>query len=307
MTTIEQLALRRPVEEDAAAIAAVCNSITRELYGTADAGEQEVRTWFGLPELEMFVAERGAEIVGYADVRRDDDGRRFPIDLRVPMGADRASVASALLDAAEAWARSQGRPGAIARGFLPQRDRELVAILEPAGYSLIRHSFNMLIELPERVEPVIWPDGFAVRSYDPVHDEQMVYECVEEAFADHWDHTRIPIEHWRAFMLRREDFDPSLWWLAEADGEPAGVCLNAWHFSGDRTFGWVETLGVRRPWRRRGLALAFLRNSFADFKRRGATRVGLSVDAESTTGAVQLYERAGMLVDRRNDTYEKAL
>jgi mycothiol synthase len=64
-------------------------------------------------------------------------------------------------------------------------------------------------------------------------------------------------------------------------------------------------LGVRRRWRRRGLGLALLLQSFTDFRRRGATRVGLGVDAESPTGAVSLYEQAGMQVVRRNDAYEK--
>ena len=53
---------------------------------------------------------------------------------------------------------------------------------------------------------------------------------------------------------------------------------------------------MRRPWRRRGLGLALLLHSFRDFAARGATRVGLGVDAENTTGAVGLYERAGMHV-----------
>jgi len=44
---------------------------------------------------------------------------------------------------------------------------------------------------------------------------------------------------------------------------------------------------------------------FAEFARRGCTRVSLGVDAENTTGAVALYERAGMRQVRRNDTWER--
>ena len=43
------------------------------------------------------------------------------------------------------------------------------------------------------------------------------------------------------------------------------------------------------------------------FRDRGATRVGLGVDGESTTGAVRLYESVGMRQVRRSDTYEKTL
>ena len=40
---------------------------------------------------------------------------------------------------------------------------------------------------------------------------------------------------------------------------------------------------------------------------RGIPKVDLGVDAENTTGAVGLYERAGMNVARRTDAYEKEL
>jgi ribosomal protein S18 acetylase RimI-like enzyme len=66
-------------------------------------------------------------------------------------------------------------------------------------------------------------------------------------------------------------------------------------------------LAVRRPWRRRGLGLALLRHSFVEMERRGMTRASLGVDAENLTGAVALYERAGMRVARRNDCWQKEL
>jgi ribosomal protein S18 acetylase RimI-like enzyme len=128
-----------------------------------------------------------------------------------------------------------------------------------------------------------------------------------DSFADHWDFRPQSFAQWRGFTVDREDFDPSLWWLVEDRGELAALSLNRWHFSGDPRFGWVEVLGVRPPWRRRGLGAALLRHSFQDFRARGATRVGLGVDAENTTGAVRLYERVGMRVVRRNDIYEKTL
>ncbi|MBD0349195.1 MAG: GNAT family N-acetyltransferase, partial [Thermoleophilia bacterium] len=100
-------------------------------------------------------------------------------------------------------------------------------------------------------------------------------------------------------------FDPALWFIAYDGDEIAGFSLCRPRESGDPDMGWVSVLGVRRPWRRRGLALALLRHSFVELHRRGKKRVGLGVDAENTTGALRLYERAGMHVDRRWDTWEK--
>ena len=166
----------------------------------------------------------------------------------------------------------------------------------------------MEIDLPDDPEPPDWPEGVSVRTFDPGRDEQAVYECQQETFADHWDFHRIPIERWREFSIHASSLRPRL-----SGGSPRAtassprICLNSWHFSGEPGFGWIGALGVRRPWRRHGLGLALLRHSFADFRGRGAARVGLGVDAENLTGAVRLYERAGMRPVRRNDTFERTL
>ena len=79
------------------------------------------------------------------------------------------------------------------------------------------------------------------------------------------------------------------------------------HWSGDPEHGYVSVLAVRRPWRKRGLGTALLQHSFAEMKRRGMKRATLGVDAENLTGAVALYERAGMHVEHRYDCYQKLL
>ena len=64
-------------------------------------------------------------------------------------------------------------------------------------------------------------------------------------------------------------------------------------------------LGVRRPWRKRGLGLALLLHSFSAFHRRGQRRVSLGVDAGSLTGALRLYERAGSYTVRLTVTDDR--
>lgn len=303
---MSELEVRTPAPADARAIAELCNDLTRDLYGDGDADERAVAHWFQYPNLAMFLAERDGRAVGYADVNREATGEHVAIDLRVHPQVRGTGVAAALLDATEGWAREHAEPGALARAWVPERDSEAQDLLARRGYTIIRHSLNMEIELSAELDSPEWPAGVAVRTFDRERDEEVVHACVEETFSDHWDYRPTPIDEWRAFAFD-ERHDPTLWWLAEEDGQLAGVCLNSWHFSGDPGFGWVGTLGVRRPWRRRGLGLALLLHSFADFKLRGATRVGLGVDAENLTGAVRLYERAGMRAVRRHDTYERKL
>ena len=288
--------LRTATADDAPAITALLEEHNLATAGENAVGEPEVRYWLTIPTLWFQLAERDGRLVGYLDFFTEDDVH-FVADVRTL----EREPADALIGAAEARA-ARGRIHAVVHGD----DNVMRTAYEDGGYTLIRHSFQMRIELDGEVPEPEWPDGLVVRNFRR-GDEERTYAAQQDAFADHWDFHPQTFEQWRVFTIDRHDFDPSLWWLVEDDDELAAVALNWWHASGDPEFGWVQILGVRPPWRRRGLATALLRHSFRTFRERGATRVGLGVDAENTTGAVGLYERAGMRPIRRNDIYEKRL
>jgi GNAT superfamily N-acetyltransferase len=96
---------------------------------------------------------------------------------------------------------------------------------------------------------------------------------------------------------------PDLQFLAMAGDTIAGMALCRYL----EDFGWVDVLGVRRPWRKQGLGLALLHHAFGEFYRRGTADVGLGVDSQSLTGATRLYARAGMHPLVHYDVYEKEL
>lgn len=184
-------------------------------------------------------------------------------------------------------------------------DNEVLAdVLRERGYDFVRHFFTMEIDLGEEPDEPTWPDALTVRTYRP-GEERAIYDVDMEAFQDHWDFFPVPFEDWSDYFVRSESFDPELWFVAEEDDEIAGTALCS-SARGPET-GWVNVLAVRRPWRRRGLGRALLLHSFQEFRRRGYGRVGLNVDGENLTGAVRLYEQAGMRVAHREDSYRKAL
>jgi mycothiol synthase len=254
-------------------------------------------------ELEVLVAELEGHLVGYSDRWREKERDRAWFDVRVPRGD--FATGEALLRELEARAAPDVDPGALAMTFVAGVDETLRAVVEGAGYELMRHSFRMTAPLDDVVPPA-WPDGIRVTTYEPQH-EAAVHAAHQEAFADHWEHKHEPIDEWRKWLIENPAFDPTFWFVAWDGDEVAGLSLCRVHSSGDAEHGFVTLLAVRRPWRRRGLALALLRHSFADMKRRGMKKASLGVDAENTTGAVRLYERAGMEVERRYDAYRKEL
>jgi len=291
--------LRPTSADEAPAIRALLEDHALASFGEPELSEDEVRSWFGQQNLEFRVAERDGELVGYLDVQLQESGR-FPADVRT-LDAEAAGL---LLGEAERIGRERG--ATVVRSFVQGDDPVMRPVLEDAGWRPVRHSFQMRIDLDGELPEPEWPDGLSPRNLRD-GEEERVYEAHMDAFADHWEHHRYTFEDWREFNVGRHSFDPSLWWLVDHGDELAAFSLNAWHFSGDPQFGWIHVLGVRPPWRRRGLGTALLRHSFREFQARGATRVGLGVDGENTTGAVRLYEQVGMRVVRRNDTYEREL
>ena len=100
----------------------------------------------------------------------------------------------------------------------------------------------------------------------------------------------MPFEEWVEHRVQAPDFDPTLWFIVR-DGDEIAAALRGEPDRGGA--GWVGAIGVRKPWRKRGLGLALLLHAFGEFYRRGQPRIGLGVDAQNPTGATRLYERAG--------------
>ena len=199
------------------------------------------------------------------------------------------------------------------RSFVNRNDTSTRQFLEKAGYRNIRSNYRMVIQLNGKPPTPELPDGITIRTMVRGQDERSVIEAVRASFQDHWGYVEHPfeeeLERWIHMMDTNPDFDPSLWILAVDGDQIVGTSLCWPKIHDDPDMGWVGTLGVIRPWRRKGLALALLYHSFTKLYERGKTRIGLGVDASSLTGATRLYEKAGMHSDPRFEyrMYEKEI
>jgi mycothiol synthase len=190
------------------------------------------------------------------------------------------------------------------------------AFLTAHGYQLVRYFTHMLIEMDAPPPAPVLPKGVAIRTFDVQpgtrqERSRAIVRANREIFRDHWGYVERPFEEevkeWAHWIDHNPDYDPSLWFLAMEGDEIAGMSLCSPRLAEDPDMGHVTTLGVRCPWRRRGIALALLHHTFGEFYRRGKCKVKLEVDAASLTGATRLYEKAGMHVQRQSVTYEKEL
>jgi mycothiol synthase len=286
---------------DLQAVTELFNEHSRRLHGVDDATAEEILLYWESPDVDLdrdvLVAEGSdGSIVGYGDL--GESGDTVWLDVR----ALEAEPQPALVEALERVVHEK-RPANRLLGYVSEGDTNLRRTYEEAGYEVVRHSYRMEIDLSDLPADQGLPDGVAIRPMREGEEEQF-YEVQQQSFEDAWLHAREPYEQWQHWFLKDPSFDASLWFAAVSDGEIVGVAICTVR-QGVPGLGWVRILGVLRSHRRRGIGEALLRRAFAEFASRGYERVGLGVDAESPTGAVALYERAGMRVARTSIQLEK--
>ena len=226
------------------------------------------------------------------------------------------------------WAEGQAREVGAARGLAVQQidtgafadDERQHRWLVDGGFERVREWWQMsrpvtaeeisLVPSPEQWEDrgVVFRvvrreeiDGVRTGMPDEA-DLRAVHEVLEGAFTDHFNSRE---ETFGEFVHRLRE-DPGHrwdhWWLAEivdglADGglpEPCGALIGTLSESADGPDGsYVDYLGVLASARGRGVAKGLLRTVIADAAARGRDRVGLEVDASSSTGADGLYVSMG--------------
>jgi mycothiol synthase len=288
-------------------VVALCRRCEAADLGAPDTNDDDILAAWRRPGFDrsrdtVLVLTGAGEVVGYGDVF---DGREaFGM---VDPGWRGRGIGGWLLRRIERMAREgwDGRaPGdPTMEVSAPHGDRAFGELAEREGYRQGRSSWLMRLDMGAPPAAPAWPDGVAVRTFAREADAPAVHRLVQDAFADIGNQPARSFEFWERTNLDREDFDPSLWFLAVAGEELVGANLC---FAGS-TGGFVAQLAVRRDRRGRGLGLALLRHGFAELYQRGERQVWLYVDTENRTGATRLYERAGMRVEHRFEFWVKRL
>ncbi len=281
------------------------------VYGATDWTELELREeWEGIDlDRDAWLAVDGGAVAGVAHLSEIREGRIIT-DGYVHPGHTGHGVGGALLEAIEARAREL-EPGLAPGERVYLETAHLVGdpgaptLFAAKGYRRVRSFFRMVRPLLGDEPAPSLPAGLEFRPFVADIHGPAVHAAHEEAFVEEWGHRPRDYSVWSEKVIGWTRFDPELF-VAIWDGEEvAGFSLNYDKRMGD--WGWIGTLGVRPAWRRRGLGLALLHESFRRFARRGESTAALGVDSENPTGATRLYERAGMRELWRADVWQKEL
>jgi mycothiol synthase len=260
-------------------------------------------------ERNSFVVETpDGRIVGYEEFNNGHAHAILHTDGYVHPDFKGRGVGTALLRVIEERAREEmtlAEPGVRVslRSGIDNRDPSSHELHRNEGYQPLRYHWRMEIKLNEAPRPATFPEGIELRPFIREQHAHAVLDAQNEAFRDHWGSHDMTLEHWEHRKFGRADFDPTLWMIAWDGDQIAGFSQNRYRMG----IGWIGTLGVRRPWRKRGLGEALLLHSFGEFYKRGTKTIGLGVDAQNPTGATRLYQKVGMYVASEFVAYEKEL
>ena len=320
-TNHQSIQIRPAAMQDLHGVVDLLNTCLLEQVGEAHLEAGLIRAEWESPGRDLAENSRVAvtpngRVVGYIEIWDQDPHVRVHVYGRVHPDHRGQGIGSTLVRWAETRARQaipKAPPGArvIMGQETPSDDTKTQALFEGDDYRAMRASYQMKIEMDSPPPSPVLPPGISIRPYLVGQEEEAVLITDRESFRDHWGYVVRPLEqdrerflHW---MAKDPRFDPTLWFVAVEGDQIVGLSLCNLKTAGVPEVGWVDSLGVLRPWRRQGIGLALLLHSFGEFYHRGTYRVELGVDAESLTGATRLYEKAGMRVKNSFVYYEKEL
>jgi len=219
--------------------------------------------------------------------------------------ADREVLAACLLEAGERYGSTlTAPPGAQVKVESFAGDEQTEAVLAEREYQRHRVYLRMQIDLTGPVASPTPPAGLQVRD---MHDDLWpeVHDVVTRSFEDHYDFHPLPLDMFRQANVN-ETTDFGRWSLVYDGRRCVGVCIASRRFE-PAGLGYVETLGVLREYRGRGIARFLLLDSFARDAAVGLSGSSLHCDATNPTGATALYESVGMSPDHRYVAWRRTL
>ena len=187
-------------------------------------------------------------------------------------------------------------------------EQGMAELLLSEGYTVVRRWHQMTRPLDDEIPDAPLPDGLEVR---PVTPDQYprIWAADIEAFRDHWGFAEPLAEAYQEWLEDPVAMMSALWQIAWDGDQVAGQVrsfINHQENAGmGRQRGYTESISVRRPWRRRGLAHALIMRSLRILKEQGMAEAALGVDTENVSGALRLYERCGFRPAAGGSVYRK--
>jgi len=258
------------------------------------------------PENDLFVAEHGGSIIGYAAVFLEAAIKRALLECMVHPLHRKKGIATELIG--RAIRHAEAAESKVVQVSVPEINLPARNLALRLGFKFIRYFYELQLDLNNIRLPDFEPSGYIIRSLGRDEADKLTH-IQNRAFADSWGfNSNTPDEI--AYRINLSSCSPENIMMAYLKNNPIGYCWTRIMLEDNPAAGGmkgeIHMLGVDPAYRKKGIGRNVLLAGLADLKSKGVTIVELTADGEEPA-ALGLYESVGFEVCSRTEWYEKKL
>ncbi len=258
------------------------------------------------PEIDLFVAEFGGSIIGYAAVFLEAAIKRAMLECMVHPLHRKKGIATKLIR--RAIRHAEAAESKVAQVSVPEINLPARNLASRLGFQFIRHFYELKLDLSTIRLPDLEPSEYIIRSLGRDEADKLTH-IQNRAFADSWGfNPNTPEEI--AYRINLSTCSPENIMMAYLKNYPIGYCWTRIMIEDNAAAGSmkgeIHMLGVDPDFRKKGIGRNILLAGLADLKSKGVIIVELTADGEESV-ALGLYESVGFEVCSRTEWYEKKL
>jgi ribosomal protein S18 acetylase RimI-like enzyme len=192
-------------------------------------------------------------------------------------------------------------------------EQDIIRMWESLGFKLARKFSLMTADLATLRSGIGENCEIELKSLrrDSDEDLKMLNWLENESFKEHFNWRPHPIESTTYFVRKDPFFKIQEWVFAMLNGERVGYVgigiEESYNKARNAKCGWIMSIGVLKPHRRIGVGTKLILQGMNLLKHMGMTTAMLAVDDWNVTKAIQLYEKVGFKMARKEIAYEKDL
>jgi len=258
------------------------------------------------PEIDLFVAEHGGSIIGYAAVFLEAAIKRAILECMIHPLHRKKGIATKLIR--RAIRHAEAAESKVVQISVPEINLPARNLASRLGFKFIRYFYELQLDLNNIRLPDFEPSGYIIRRLEPDEADKLTL-IQNRAFADSWGfNPNTPDEI--AYRINLSSCSPENIMMAYLKNNPIGYCWTRIMLEDNPAAGGmkgeIHMLGVDPAYRKKGIGRNVLLAGLADLKSKGVTIVELTADGEEPA-ALGLYESVGFEVCSRTEWYEKKL
>jgi mycothiol synthase len=258
------------------------------------------------PEKNLFIAERGGNIIGYAAVFLELVIKRAIFDCLIHPMHRKKGIAAELFHHSNRHAKRAG--SRVVQICVKETNLAAKHMASRLGLEFIRYFVELRLDLNDAQLPDVKPGEYIIRALGHGEVDELT-EVQNKAFADSWGfnpNTRDEI----AYRINSSGCSSENILVAYLRNRPVGYCWTRVNVEDNpdpgKFKGNIHMLGVDPDFRRKGIGRNVLLAGLSYLNSNGVTVVELTADGEDPK-ALALYESVGFELYSRSEWYEKKL